>query len=474
MEGHVDLTGIALVMVIAVFSGFALMRLRQPPIVGYILAGVVLGPSGLGLVENRGNIAVLAELGVVLLLFLIGMELSLRAFVRVLRPAAISMAVQLVLSLVIVAIASQFADWSLATVALLGFIFALSSTAVVIAMLDDIGELRTEMGRITVGVMIAQDIAIVLIESFGGSGGIGFSVVFKLAAAIAGPGGLIWFLTRRGKITLPMSSSISGRIDLLSLAALASCFAAAALSGIAGLSAVYGVFLAGLVIASSTLRAEFIQVTQPIQSVLVVIFFPSIGLLIDLDFIARNIWLVLFFVLAVLGLKSVFNVALLHYVGEPWERAFPAGLIMAQIGEFPFVLAAMGARNGVIDAEAYRLAIAVIAVSLLTSPLWMSTIRRFHDIAHDGVSSLRAALGEVYSDELSELERASSRAWRLSRDWRTGFATIRRARRMAARGSPVQRDISGIETPEAVPSSAVAAAGDPDVRRRRKARKEKE
>ena len=410
MQDHIaDLTGIAFITAVAVSLGFVLVRLRQPPIVGYILTGVVLGPTGFGLVSNTESITLLAELGVIMLLFLVGMELSVRAFAAVAGLAATIAAGQIVVALAITAGFGLIAGWPLEQIVLLGFIVAISSTAVAIQMLEEVGELRTSMGRITVGVLIAQDIAVVpmliVVSSFGAHGGGGW-LALKLAIAVILLFLLLRFLgTRPGKIRLPFTEAIHGRVDMVALASVAFCFGAAAITGIAGFSAAFGAFIAGLVIAGSTLRAEAIAATHPIQSILIVVFFLSIGLLIDLNFIVANLGTVIFFVVLVLAVKTAVNVALMRAARQPWETAFPAGLMIAQIGEFSFVLAATGLSKGAVDADAYRLAIAVIAVSLLVSPLWMISVRRFHRVARDGVSDFRVALAEVYSGEIEEFER---------------------------------------------------------------------
>ena len=127
----------------------------------------------------------------------------------------------------------------------------------------------------------------------------------------------------------------------------------------------------------------------------------------------------------------VVNVALLRIVGQPWEQAFPAGLIIAQVGEFSFVLAATGLANGAIGSDAYRLAITVIAISLLVSPFWMASVRRFDALASDGISDFRAALEEIYSDEIGEIRRgrmaiARFAAWVFRRGTRSAAVVERR------------------------------------------------
>jgi len=421
---HSDLTQIAVVILVAVALGLTLVRLRQPPIIGYIMAGIVLGPTGLGFVPHTDSITLLAELGVLLLLFLIGMELSLRAFVLVLRPAVITAALQIITSLAVTFAFGYFAGWKPQVSILLGFAIAVSSTALVIKMLEDVGELRTELGRITIGVLIAQDLAIVPIllfaESLGAGQALDSGIIIKTVLAIGILIAIIWALGRPGKIHFPFSDRIEGRSDLLTLSMLAVCLAGASLSGLFGLSAIYGAFVAGLVVGQTNLRSEAIPATQPIQSLLIVVFFLSIGLLIDLKFVMENWAALLLFVFGVVIIKSVLNVAILRLVGEQWQTAFMGGIIMSQVGEFSFVTAAVGLRTSVIDYAAYQAVIAVIAVSLLISPFWLITVRRFHDVAERGVKSFKLALAEVYEGELAGVEKGTlglRRARRRARHW---------------------------------------------------------
>jgi len=465
LQDHIaDLTGIAFITAVAVSLGFVLVRLKQPPIVGYILTGVVLGPTGFGFVSNTGQITLLAELGVIMLLFLVGMELSVRAFMRVAGLAGAVTVGQVAVALAITGIFGWLLGWPVPQMIVLGFIVAISSTAVAVQMLEEVDELRTSMGRVTVGILIAQDIAVVpmliVVGSFG-AGGSGLWLAVKLALAVVLLFLLLRYLgTRPGKIRLPFTEAISGRVDMTALASIAFCFGAASLTGVLGLSPAFGAFLAGLVIAGSTMRAEAIAATHPIQSVLVVVFFLSIGLLIDLDFIVANLGTVIFFVVAVLAVKTAVNVGLIRAVGQPWELAFPAGLMIAQIGEFSFVLAATGLANGALNGDAYRLAIAVIAVSLLVSPLWMASVRRFHVVAQHGISDFRAALAEVYSGEIEEFERGRAALSRLlrfiGRQARVLWIVVRR--RMARPAAEPSEPETPVEAAAAEKANASPAA----------------
>ncbi len=431
-----DLVSIALVIAVAALLGLGFLRLRQPPLVGFILAGVALGPTGFGFIADSANVTLLAEMGVIVLLFFIGMELSIRAFILSLRQALLVAGGQIGVSVGVALLISAISGTPFAEGLILGFVVALSSTVVAMKMLDDRGELRSETGRIAVGVLIAQDIAVVpmliLVTSLGGEGRGGeigvLQIAVKMLLAIGLLGGLLWWLGRRGKLRLPFSAAIEDKVEILALGALAVCFSAAALSGVAGMSPAYGAFLAGIVIGNSTLRSRVIPVIEPIQSVLLVAFFLSIGLLIDLTFMAEHLFMVLSLAIVVIAAKTVLNIALLRRTGSPPQVALVAGLSMAQIGEFSFVLAAAGLSAGALDLDAYRIAIAVTALSLLVSPLWVSIMHRLDGLAAEHRESYRHAFAIAYARELAEVSRGGAALVGIGRALRIRYRALRLAR----------------------------------------------
>ena len=409
-----SLTGLAIVAVAALVCGMLMYRMKQPPVMGYIVAGALLGPSGLALVQSREFIELLAELGVLMLLFLIGMELSLRAVREVWKIALATTALQIAVGLAAMFGLGALLDWPLPRSLLLGFVVALSSTAVAIKMLEDIGELRTRTGQITVGILVAQDLAIVpmmlIIGSFGGGGGFGLEALVKVVLSVAFLGLLIAYLMRRTRLRLPFARVVGKSPDLTPLAGLAFCFGAAALSGLLGLSAAYGAFLAGLIIGNSTSRRAMIHYTSPIQAVLLMVFFLSIGLLLDFQYIWENLGTVVLIVTFVAVFKTALNIGLIRVLGEPWPRAFLSGALLAQLGEFSFVLAALGLGAGVIGDPAYRLIVAITVISLLGSPFWVETSRRLHRITLLGVTSWRETLRLAFGREARALLRSTVRA----------------------------------------------------------------
>ncbi len=409
-----DLTGLAIVALAALGCGVIMARLRQPVVLGYILAGALLGPTGLGMVENRAMVQTLAELGVLMLLFLIGMELSLRGIKEVWRIALITTALQILVGLGAMGALGYYLDWPLALIVLVGFVVALSSTAVAVKMLEEVGELRTRVGQITIGVLIAQDLAVVpmmlIVGSLGGEGGLGLDAIIKAGLSVLFLGLLIIYLSRRKRLKLPFATIVGKNHDLTPLAGLVFCFGAAAVSGLLGLSAAYGAFLAGLVIGNSTSRQTMIQHTGPIQSILLMVFFLSIGLLIDFKYIISNFWTVMAIVTFVAFFKTALNVGLIRILGETWPRAFQSGVMLAQLGEFSFILAALGLASGVLTDEGHRLIVAITVLSLVGSPFWMEAARRLHRVDLLGVTSGSETIRLTIGPEASALFRSTMKA----------------------------------------------------------------
>ena len=428
---------IALLAASALILGLVLQRLRQPAIVGYIVAGVVLGPSGFDLFPDRAPIETLAELGVLLLLFVIGMELSLRAFRRVLRLALLGAGAQIGLSIGAMLVVMHFFGRSVETAVVMGFVVALSSTAVAIKLLEDIGELRTAVGRTAIGVLIAQDLALVpmllIVDGLAGGTGMALAGYLKLFLAVGLLAAMIALLTRRSRVGVPFAQAMHGNVELAAVTALAYCFGAALISALMGLSPAYGAFLAGLWIGNSTARAPLLAAARPIQGVLLMVFFVSIGLLLDIGFIWDHLAEVLSILLVVTVLKTMMNVAVLRLLREPWPRAWIVGVSIGQIGEFSFVLVAAAAGAGLILDTGGRIAVSVIALSLMLSPLWLIMARRLERLVGSNVQTLREYLQNLFAPEAKAVATMSQ--------YSVGFSV-----RLGERGYRAAKDMMNSET----------------------------
>ena len=388
MEDHAAaLTQIAIVLAAAFAGGALVRRLNQPVLVGYILVGCLLGPSFLGVVNDQHQISLLAELGILLLLFVVGMELDVRRFAEVYKIAITTTVLQIGAGLGLMALLGHLFDWPMSRILVFGFVLSLSSTAVGIRLLDDMGELKKPTGNTALGILIAQDLALIpmllIVGSMQSGGGMDMAGLAKLAFAVIFMAVLIVAMTRHGltlEKILPrwLLHPVFKNKEQQMLVALAFCFSIAAFCGSVGLSASYGAFLAGLLIGSTSESHDYEKQIKPLFDLLIMVFFFSVGLLLDVPFIIENFIVIAALLLAVMIMKTVFNVLVLSLLGLSRRHAFIIGASLGQIGEFSFVLAAMGLAAGAIMEDGYKFAVAVIALSLIMTPLWMVLLQRMH------------------------------------------------------------------------------------------------
>ena len=381
MMTHHYFIEIAIVITIASLSAVFLSRFKQQPMVGYILAGVLIGPSVLGIVESEAEIKLLAETGVILLLFVLGMELPLQSFRK-----SYKVALPITLALVLLSLGMTFGigflfHLSLPEIVAYGFIVALSSTAVAVKLLEDVDPDRSELAQIIIGVLIVQDLIfipmIILINALGMEGGVDLSIVPKILVAIILLIGLIVFLSKKDKVHLLFEKTVEKHKDLIPVAALTWCFVGAGLSEYVGLSPAYGAFIAGLIIGNSYSKDKVLPKIEPMQSVFLMIFFLSIGMLIDFKVISNNFALILLLLSGIMIFKTLTCIGLLKlFVGtKNWKRTFVSGLTISQVGEFSFILAATALSSGIFNDDSYKIIVAVIALSISISPLWLAMLR---------------------------------------------------------------------------------------------------
>lgn len=402
MESQTHLIEIALIIVAALGCGLLFERFRQPAVLGYIAAGIILSMPVFNLVKNHHVLDMLAELGVLMLLFLIGMELSLDSFRTTWHISLITTILQIGGSLLAAFGTRKLFGWSFEFSLLIGFAIALSSTAVAVKMLESIDELHTDNGRLALSILITQDLAVIPMLLFLKTYNQGFdnTILIKLGLSVLILIALCWYLTRRGQINFPFSRIVSGHHDLLPLAGLVFCFGIAAFSGLIGLSAAYGAFLGGLIVGNTTERETMIHTTKPIQSVLLMVFFLSIGLMMDLSYIWDHLLKVFLLLVFITIGKTFMNIFILHFLGRPWSQAFLVSLVLSQIGEFAFLFATVGRDQKFLDADGYRLIIVLATISLAISPLWLSAARRLHTLAPKHLKTFKQFFLAAYGPEI--------------------------------------------------------------------------
>ena len=367
-------------VVLAILVLGALLRLiRQPYAIGYLIAGVLLGPHGAGVIDDEAATQRLGAFGVVILLFYVGMEVSLSKLAQRWKVALIGTALQVAGSIAFVAVLGAVGDWSLHRVLLLGFVISLSSTAVVIKLLQDWGELESSVGQDVVSILLAQDLAIVpmliVLQVLGGDEVPAGALALQVAGGVAFCACLAWLMTRR-ELRLPLGKGLREDPELQVFAALILCLGLALITGLLGLSTALGAFLAGIVVATARETHWVAQRLESFRVVFVALFFVSVGMLIDLSFVRANAWVLALLLAGVLVTNTLLNAAILRALGDRWRTSLYGGALLSQIGEFSFVLAAIGLQSGFVTGYAYQATVATIALSLTVSPFWIALVKR--------------------------------------------------------------------------------------------------
>ncbi len=334
---------------VSVAMAYICYRLRLVPIAGFLLAGVLIGPYALGLVSDQEVVDVLAEVGVILLLFTIGVELSLEKLSRLGRAIFVGGGLQVGLAVGAVAAGLVAAGVSWQEGVYTGCLVALSSTAIVLGLLAERAETDTPTGRLVLAVLIFQDLAIVamvlLVPILAGEGGTPGAVAWVFAKAALLIAGVLVF-ARRIVPRLLERVAHTRRQELFLLTVVAVCFGTAAVSSLAGVSLALGAFMAGLVVSESHYSELALSDVMPLRTLFSAVFFVSVGMLLDVRVLVEHPLLVLGAAGAVVALKAVTAAASVLALGLPLRVAAAAGLALAQVGEFSFVLERAGREAG--------------------------------------------------------------------------------------------------------------------------------
>lgn len=340
-----------IVALFALSAGIAYLctRIRLVPIAGFLITGVVVGPNALGLVQDPELVSTLAEIGVILLLFEIGIEFSLTKLGRLKKAISLGGGLQVGATIAVVAGAGWMAGVDWASSVYTGCLVALSSTAVVLSLLSDRGETDTPAGQISLAMLIFQDLAIVamilIVPMLAGTGGSGWAVAGALGQAVLVIGGTL-VLARVVVPRILAEVAHVRRPELFVLAIAAIGLGTAWLVGLAGVSLELGAFLAGLVVSESEYSEQALSEVLPFRSLFNAVFFVSVGMLLDLSFFFEQPLVLLGTVVGVLVVKALLVTLAALALGVPIRVAATVGLGLAQVGEFSFVLERAGRAAG--------------------------------------------------------------------------------------------------------------------------------
>ncbi|MCA1945768.1 MAG: cation:proton antiporter [Desulfovibrio sp.] len=363
--------------IIAIFLCF---RMKLPAIVGVLITGVLVGPGGFGLISDVHAVESIAELGVILLMFTIGLELSLGELKALKKPVLVGGGLQVVFTIALIFELGLNQGFETGSAILAGFLVALSSTAIVIKLLQERSELAAPHGRVMLAVLIFQDIIVapmMLLTPFLGSDSpdLGRSLMllgFKAVGVMA----VVWFLAKFVVPRLLLAVLRTRSRELFLLSVLVLCLAIAMFTAWVGLSISLGAFLAGLIIAQTDYALSALEGVHPFRDVFTSLFFVSIGMLLDVQFMLDNLPLVLGAAAAVLLCKAVVAGGATVVLGYPLRIAVLVGMGLSQVGEFSFVLAKVGSDAGLLTTEHYQLFLAISILTMLTAPFCIAGSHR--------------------------------------------------------------------------------------------------
>ncbi|MFH1842350.1 MAG: cation:proton antiporter, partial [bacterium] len=364
------------VILAAAVAVVAFLRyLRVPSIAGFIIAGTVIGPNALGLVRDLHQVEVLAELGVVLLLFGIGLELSLSRVRRLWRPIAVGGAVQVGATILVVLGLGVLFGRDIRSGLLLGFIIAVSSTAIVLSGLSTRGELETPHGRLALGILIFQDLCVVpmvlVIPILGDTASAGASVLVPLLTAAAVVVGVLV----AARLVVPRFLEAIARTrkrDLFVLSVFLICLGTAWVVSSVGVSLALGAFLAGLVVSGSRYRQQAISDLVPLRDVLASVFFVSIGMLLDLRSVLDNLLPIFGLFAAIITGKFIIIFLAASLMRLPLRVGILTAASLSQVGEFSFVLLLAAGGTGLLEEPFQSTLTVAIILSMLATPFGLA------------------------------------------------------------------------------------------------------
>ena len=375
------LSDIVIIFGLSIGVLFIFSRLRIPSTVGFLLTGVLAGPYGLGLIKAVHEVEVLAEVGVILLLFTIGIEFSLKALVRIKKSVLLGGTLQVGLTiLVTLVLVSLQSGRTLGESLFIGFLVSLSSTAIVLKILQERAEIDSPHGQTSLAILVFQDLIVVPMMLFtpllAGTGGeLGRSLLVLLAKGV----GIIMLVILSTKWIVPqvlyqIARTRSRELFLLSVVVL--CFAIAWFTSSVGLSLALGAFLAGLIISESEYSYQALGDILPFRDVFASFFFVSVGMLLDVGYFLEFPGKVIPIVLIVLALKASTAGLTAVLLGFPLRTAILVGLTLAQVGEFSFILAWSGVKLGFLEGELYQLFLAVSVLTMGLTPFLVASAPR--------------------------------------------------------------------------------------------------
>ncbi|MBI5885870.1 MAG: cation:proton antiporter [Deltaproteobacteria bacterium] len=393
MESIPLLKDIVILMLISVPVIALTVRLGLPTIIGFLLTGVIIGPFGFALVTEMATVDILAQIGVVLLLFTIGLEFSVTKILNIRREGLLGGGLQMGLTVSIVFAIAVIFGTSMPVALLLGFIITLSSTAIVLKLLMDKGEVNSPHGNLALGILLFQDISVVLmvmvVQSIGAGGGSIPGIVKGLGVSIIAFAAIVVFVAFVIPRVFNRIVTLRNR-EIFILTIVLVCLGTAYLTSLFGLSLALGAFIAGLAISESEYSHQIVAEVTPFRDTFSALFFISIGMLLDLRYFTAHAAAIFILIACIFAVKALVLVGVGQAMRYPLRLSIMVGLGLAQIGEFSFILIKMGKDFEMLNEGLYQSFLAASVLSMAATPF----IYRYSGrIAYDAARAFLGAGG---------------------------------------------------------------------------------
>lgn len=351
---------------------YLLNKINLPPILGFLITGIIIGPFGLKLIGSGAQIDTIADIGVILLLFVIGLEMSIKQLAQIRKTVFIGGLIEVGLTIVLTALIYHTFGVTWSQAVFMGFLFSLSSTAIVLSILQNRNEMSQAHGRNALGILIFQDIIVVpmmLVTPImaGNATNITYSVVALLIKSIIVIG-ITYVLARWVVPKLMFYVAKTRSRELFLLITITVCFAMAYLTSVADLSPALGAFLAGLIISESAYSYQSTSIILPFKELFTSFFFISVGMLLDVSFLIQHLLPILLLVFLLFIVKSSATAIAIGVLKYPMKTVLLTAFSLFQIGEFAFIMAEVGMKNKLLGNETYQYFLAISICSMMITP----------------------------------------------------------------------------------------------------------
>lgn len=360
--------------------GLLLKRLNQPYFVAYIIAGILLGPYCIKLFSNADTIAVIGELGLLIQMFFIGTKMEIQAMAKNIKKPIIGVVAQLSLSFLFIFLLGFYQEWSWKEVILFSFIISLSSTAIILEYLEKSNEIKTSLGTLTSGILILQDfllVPMILVINFLGQKNLNINQIILFAISTIAITLFFRLAFSNKSINFHFPDKLKNDHEAQVFIGLLLCFGFGLLTQILHLSAAIGALIGGLLIAKSTSMQWLDTNLIPFRVFFLSLFFLSIGLQINVEFLTHHRGLIFLIVGIILLVNSIINALVFRLLNESWRSSIYAGALLSQIGEFSLVLCLAAKTQNLLSDFWYQLTLTVISATMLMMAIWINIIRTF-------------------------------------------------------------------------------------------------